>query len=167
MLTQRSEAVYDIDSLYATQWAPMVRLAVLLVDNAASAEDVVQDAFVALHRRPPRHPDAAVAYLRRCVVNGARSVLRKREVSRRRAAESVQAVEPGADAPVLVAAEHAELMTALRRLAPRQREVLVLRYWSELSEAQIAQALGITKGTVKSTASRALDALEAMLGGGR
>jgi len=71
--------------------------------------------------------------------------------------------EPGADDAVMLAEEHREVMAALRRLPRRQREVLVLRYWSELSEVQIAQTLGISAGAVKSTASRGLDALERLI----
>jgi RNA polymerase sigma factor (sigma-70 family) len=63
----------------------------------------------------------------------------------------------------VLAEEHREVIEALRRLAPRQREVLVLRYWSGLSELEIAEALGISRGAVKSTASRALDALEKLM----
>ncbi|GDY53795.1 hypothetical protein SVIO_044180 [Streptomyces violaceusniger] len=67
------------------------------------------------------------------------------------------------DEPLLLAEEHRQVLDALARLTPRQREVLVLRYWSELTEAQIAEALGVSRGTVKSTASRALVTLEKLL----
>jgi RNA polymerase sigma-70 factor (sigma-E family) len=161
----------DLEALYATRWHQMVRLAVLLVDDVAVAEDVVQDAFVALHRHQARlrNTDAASDYLRTSVVNGARSELRKRAVWRRHLVSLSPRLESAesADRPVIVAAEHADLIRALRRLPRRQREVLVLRYWSHLSEADIARTLGVSPGTVKSTASRGLDALESMLGGSR
>jgi RNA polymerase sigma factor (sigma-70 family) len=64
---------------------------------------------------------------------------------------------------VVLSEEHSQVLAAVRRLAPRQREVLVLRYWSDMSEAQIADVLGLSRGTVKSTASRALDALEKIM----
>ena len=81
---------------------------------------------------------------------------------------SPRPVEPaGPDDRAVLAEEHREVLAALDRLAPRQREVLVLRYWSELSENEIAEALGISRGSVKSTASRALDALEKMMEGQR
>ena len=70
---------------------------------------------------------------------------------------------PGPDDAALVAEEHREVLAAMAGLAPRQREVLVLRYWSDLSEADIAETLGLSRGAVKSTASRALDALERAL----
>src|SRR5438309_9424618 len=73
----------DLDAVYADQWHAMVRLAVLLIDDRSAAEDVVQDAFVAVYRKPPRDEAAAVAYLRTTVLNGARGVLRKRGVARR------------------------------------------------------------------------------------
>jgi RNA polymerase sigma-70 factor (sigma-E family) len=157
----------DLDALYTKQWRPMVRLALLLVDDVGSAEDVVQDAFVSMHRRPPRDADAAIAYLRTSVVNGARSVVRRRIVARKNLADLDRGYVEAADHALLVAAEHAEVIAALRRLPRRQREVLVLRYWGRLSEAEIAQTLGVSTGTVKSTASRALDVLESMLGESR
>jgi RNA polymerase sigma factor (sigma-70 family) len=102
------------------------------------------------------------------VVNGARSVLRKRRTVRSTtvpAADAVTAEAP--DTALLLAEEHREVLDAVRRLPHRQREVLVLRYWSGLAEAGIAATLGISVGAVKSTASRGRDAVEAMLGGAR
>ncbi len=157
----------DVDELYTTHWRYLVRLAVLLVDDVASAEDVVQDAFIALHRRADtlRDPDAALAYLRTTVLNRSRSVLRRRQVARKH----LRVAEPEATAPadhdVLVREEHRAALSAVRRLPRHQREVLVLRYWSGLSEREIAQTLGISTGSVKSAASRGLAAVQKMLGG--
>jgi RNA polymerase sigma-70 factor (sigma-E family) len=142
----------------------LIRLAVLLVDDVATAEDVVQDAFAGLHARwhGLHDPGKALAYLRTAVVNNARSVLRRRRTAR----AYIPPFEADAVSPehsVLLADEHREVLAALAQLAPRQREVLVLRYWSELSEAEIADTLGLSRGAVKSTASRALDSLEKML----
>ncbi|WP_246209949.1 SigE family RNA polymerase sigma factor [Nocardioides piscis] len=155
----------ELAELYAAHRLGLVRLAVLLVDDLASAEDVVQDAFTALARRSGglRDPSAAVGYLRVSVVNGARSMLRRRRTVR--GYVPPRPLEPeGPEDRAVVAEEHRELLDAVKALAPRQREVLVLRYWSGLSEAEIAHALGISPGTVKSTASRALDVLERILG---
>lgn len=156
----------DLETLYATHRLALVRLAVLLVDELPLAEDVVQDAFLGLHRRGSlTDPGAALAYLRVSVVNGARSALRRRRTVRdftTRAARPDD--EPPADREVLLAADRDATLAAVRWLPVRQREVLVLRYWGDLSERQIAQTLGISEGTVKSTASRALDRLESMLG---
>lgn len=157
----------DLESLYATQRLTLVRLALLLVDELALAEDVVQDAFLGLHRRAGHldDPQAARAYLRVSVVNGARSALRRRRTVRDFTARSSGPDHAGpADREVLLAADRDATLAAVRRLPARQREVLVLRFWAELSERQIAQTLGIREGTVKSTASRALDRLETMLG---
>lgn len=154
----------DLTELYAAHRLAMVRLAVLLVDDVASAEDVVQDAFAALARRKEglRDPSAAVGYLRVSVVNGARSMLRRRRTVR--GYTPPRDVEPpGPEDRAVLGEEHREVLVALDQLAPRQREVLVLRYWSGLSEAEIAAALGISAGTVKSTASRALDAMQRIL----
>ena len=154
----------SVADLYAAHRLSLVRLAVLLVDDLETAQDVVQDAFAGLARQHGtlRDPHRALAYLRTSVVNGTRSTLRRRRVARGYV-EPI-AVEPdGPEARVVLAEEHREVVAALARLAPRQREVLVLRYWLELSEAEIAAALGVTHGTVKSTASRGLDALEQLL----
>jgi RNA polymerase sigma-70 factor (sigma-E family) len=153
----------ELADLYAAQRLSLVRLAVLLVDDLASAEDVVQDAFAAFAARPElREREAAVGYLRTAVVNRSRSALRRRRTARAYVAPH-DAAPPGPDDRCLLADEHREVLSALDRLAPRQREVLVLRYWSELTEAEIAEALGISRGAVKSTASRAIDALEKIL----
>ncbi|MEU2310085.1 MULTISPECIES: RNA polymerase sigma factor [Streptomyces] len=156
-----------IEELYHHRRLSLVRLAVLLVDDLPTAEDVVQDAFTALLRRHG-HRLAALddpeAYLRTSVVNTARSVLRRRRTVR----AHVPAPEEHAPAPeedVLLHEDHREVLAALRTLTRRQREVLVLRYWSHLTEAEIAATLGLSRGTVKSTASRALDALGRRLEG--
>ena len=144
----------------------MVRLAVLLVDDLETAEDVVQDAFAGLHRRwaTLASPDAAVGYLRTSVVNGSRSVLRKRRTVRDAVVPTD--VEGGApDSSLLLAEEHREVLAAIGRLPDRQREVIVLRYWSGLTEAEIAAALGISVGAVKSSTSRGRAAVAATLGG--
>jgi RNA polymerase sigma-70 factor (sigma-E family) len=155
----------DVPALYDRHWRAMVRLAVLLVDDVASAEDVVQDAFVALHRRGGglRDPNAALAYLRATVVNLSRSVIRRRQTARRHLTVSEPEATPAADAEVLLRDEHRTALAAVGTLPRRQREVIVLRYWSGLSEREIAEALGISAGAVKSTASRAIAALHARL----
>lgn len=159
----------DIAALYATHRLWLIRMAVLLVDDVGSAEDVVHDAFIALHQNADRvrDPQAAIGYLRTCVVNGARTAIRKRQTARKYQHHSVSPDEPPADTDLIVAAEHQEVLDALRQLPDRQREVLTLRYWSDLSEAAIAEALGISRGAVKSNASRGMDKLEAIMGGAR
>ncbi|MEH0423093.1 SigE family RNA polymerase sigma factor [Streptomyces sp. B21-083] len=152
---------YGFNELYRHRRLALVRLALLLVDDLPTAEDVVQDAFAALLRRHGRRLadlDDPEAYLRTSVVNAARSVLRRRRTSRAHVPERERHV-PSADKSVLLAETHQEVIDALQRLTRRQREVLVLRYWSDLTEAQIADTLGVSRGTVKSTASRALDTL--------
>ncbi|MEU9787995.1 SigE family RNA polymerase sigma factor [Streptomyces phaeochromogenes] len=154
-----------IDELYSHRRLDLVRLALLLVDDVPTAEDVVQDVFAALYRRHGErlagldNPDA---YLRTSVVNTSRSVLRRRRTVRAHVPER-QGHAPSAEEPVLLREEHGEVIAALHRLTRRQREVLVLRYWSHLSEAQIADTLGLSRGAVKSTASRALAALRRQL----
>ncbi|MFC8677957.1 SigE family RNA polymerase sigma factor [Streptomyces griseorubiginosus] len=152
---------HDFSALYQHRRLALVRLALLLVDDLATAEDVVQDAFAALlrgHGRRLSDLDDPEAYLRTSVVNTARSVLRRRRTARAYIPERERHAPP-ADTSVLLAETHQEVINALQRLTHRQREVLVLRYWSDLTEAQIADTLNVSRGTVKSTASRALDAL--------
>ncbi|MQY34065.1 hypothetical protein SRB17_20310 [Streptomyces sp. RB17] len=156
-----------IVELYHHRRLALVRLAVLLVDDLPTAEDVVQDAFTALFRRHGHRLaslDDPEAYLRTSVVNAARSVLRRRRTVRAHTPAPEQHA-PAPEEDVLLHEDHREVLAALRTLTRRQREVLVLRYWSHLSEAEIAAPLGLSRGAVKSTASRALDALGRRLEG--
>jgi RNA polymerase sigma-70 factor (sigma-E family) len=156
----------DVPTLYHQHWRAMVRLAVLLVDDVPSAEDVAQDAFVALHRNAGavRDPSAAVGYLRASVVNLARSVIRRRQTARRHLRAAEPEATAGADDLVLLRDEHRAALSALRTLPRRQQEVLVLRYWGQLSEREIAETLGISAGSVKSAASRGMATLQRILG---
>ena len=157
----------SFDELYQQQWWPMLRLATGLVDDASAAEDVVQDAFAALYRHwsTIRDHRAAAGYLRTSVVNGSRSVLRKRMTARRHRFEVVDEHEEAADRTSLLSAEHEIVRRALAVLPDRQREVLTLRYLAELSDADIAAATGLSPVGVRSASSRGLAALRRALGG--
>jgi RNA polymerase sigma factor (sigma-70 family) len=161
------EAGPSLDELYHARRLSLVRLAVLMVDDLPTAEDIVQDVFARLVRRHGTDLTAISdphAYLTAGVMNGARSALR-----RRRSARSYRAPAPG----VMPAAEDLALLRhgdfvvlqALAELTVRQRQVVVLRYWSELSEQEIADTLRVSRGTVKSTASRAITILRTVLEG--
>ncbi|MBO0846867.1 MAG: SigE family RNA polymerase sigma factor [Nocardioides sp.] len=156
-----------LELLYAAHWRRLVRLAVLLVGDQGTSEEIVQDCFVAVHARWSRlhDPDKALAYLRQCVVNRSRSHLRHLAVARRHA-EREAWPEPatGADHTAYDLARRETVLDALRGLPRRQREVLGLRYYLDLSEAEIADMLGISRGAVKSHASRGAAALRAVLG---
>lgn len=156
----------DLDVLHQASWRALVRLAYLLVDDVALAEDVVQDAFLSLHARIStlRDVEAARGYLRTAVVNGARSTLRRRRTARAYLRSVRLEHDAPADHHLLDTERDSALHAALEQLPRRQREVVVLRYWAHLSEAEIAATLGIAPGTVKSTASRALHALGAAMG---
>lgn len=151
-----------VTALYRVHAGRLRRVAMLLVDDPETAEDVVQDAFVRLHRRwlLLRDADKALGYLRASVVNGSRSRLRRRRTERAYVA-SVPVDYPSAEHSVLRAAELRAVADGLVRLPRRQREVLVLRYYLDLSEAQIADSLGISRGSVKSHAARGIAALAA------
>jgi RNA polymerase sigma-70 factor (sigma-E family) len=153
-----------ITELYGAHYRPLVRLAVLLVHDVATAEEVVQDSFVALHSGLHRLRDSekALAYLRAAVVNRSRSVLRHRVVVDRNAPKPTPDM-PSAEHGALTLLERSAVVAALRSLPVRQREVVVLRFYGDLSEAQIASIMGITRGAVKSHTSRAMTALRSVL----
>jgi RNA polymerase sigma-70 factor (sigma-E family) len=148
----RSDMEEDFVALYLRDYEAMVRLAVLLVDSRQVAEEVVQDAFAAVLIRYASlsNPDG---YLRRCVINGAREVQRRRRVAR------LHLPEPVADATLPV--DH--VLDAVARLPYRQRAAIVLRYYSDLSEAEIASTMGIPPGSVKSALHRGLRRLRTEL----
>jgi RNA polymerase sigma-70 factor (sigma-E family) len=150
--------------LYAAHWRPLVRLATLLTRDASVAEEIVQDAFVALHGRWSKlaDPAAAHAYLRTSVVNGARSRLRHREVEVRYR-QPAPPEPPGPEELAVRSLEDARVLAALRELPHRQQEVLVLRYFADLSEEDIARTLEISRGAVKSHAHRGIAALRSTL----
>lgn len=150
--------------LYRRERPGLLRLAVLLLGDRAQAEDVVQDAFLNTHRkRATLDPATAAGYLRVAVVNGARTAHRRGRLTWRHH-RTASPDTPPADTDLLLAEEHREVLRAVRALPRRQREVLVLRYWSGLTEAEIADTLGVSRGTVKTSASRALATLAKRLG---
>jgi len=159
------EQALTLEDLYRRHRMRFVRLAILLVDDPATAEDVVQEVFAGLHRHwhGLRDAAAALAYLRTAVVNGSRSVLRRRRTAREYTPPHAVNAR-SAESLAMLTAEHQAVVSALTQLPDRQREVLVLRYYGGLSEAEIAEATGISRGTVKSTASRGLDALQRLIG---
>ena len=150
-----------LEAVLEQQWLPLIRLAALLADTD-SARDIVQDCYEAVWRLRPSFDDAEhlVAYLRKAVTNRSRSRLRRLRTVRRFLAQSrPPADEPPADRALLVAEEHRELLDHIDNLPARQREVIVLRYYSGLSEAETAAAIGVSQGTVKSAAHRAIATL--------
>jgi RNA polymerase sigma-70 factor (sigma-E family) len=151
--------------LYAAHYQALVRLAALLVRDMATAEEVVQDSFVAMHANWRRLRDSgkASSYLRRCVVNRSRSVLRHQMVTERNMLQPPPEM-PSAEQGAMTLLERSAVVAALHGLPPRQREALVLRYYADLPEAEIALAMGISQGAVKSHVSRAMSALRGELG---
>ena len=150
-----------VTSLFHLHYRRLLGLAGLLVDDRGTAEEVVQDAFERLYRSwgSLRSPEAAVAYLDRSVVNGARSKLRRRFTERSfHFPESGAA--PSAESIGVDRRERDDLIAAVRQLPKRQREVIVLRYYLDLSEDQIAGWLGVSPGSVKKHANRATTALQ-------
>lgn len=153
-----------VTELYSQQYRGLVRLAALLVRDTPTAEEVVQDAFVAMHDAWQRLRDAenALAYLRQAVVNRSKSVLRHRTVVDRNLAKSTPDM-PSAEHGALVLLERSAVVAALRDLPDRQREAIVLRYYADLTEAEIAATMGISRGAVKSHTARGMIALRSAL----
>lgn len=146
----------DLETLFAEHYAQLVRMASFYTDDTESAEEVVQEAFVKLlkgnydielgHEAP---------YLRSMVLNGARSTLRKRRVRREYKPDPAPNA-PAAEIAGVASATSTEMLEALRQLPEKQASVLVLRYYLDLSEAEIAETLDIARGSVKSHAHRGL-----------
>jgi RNA polymerase sigma-70 factor (sigma-E family) len=148
--------------LFDAQYTPMLRLAVLL--GADDAEDVVAEAFYQLYRRwqKLRNADAAVGYLRSVVVNLARMRLRHLQVVRKHIEKNPEHARDrieSAEHEALLREDQRALVGALKQLPARQREALVLRYWLGLKEIEIASAMGISAGAVKSHTARGMAAL--------
>ncbi len=156
------DADSTLEQLYDEHYVRLVRLSVLLLGDAGRAEEVVQDAFVAVYQRlerlGPSGVDDVPAYLRQTVVNRSRSTLRHLRVVDRHAPRPPMDA-PGADDAVLRDDRRRAVLEALGRLPRRQREVLALRHYLDLSEREIAATLGISQGAVKSHASRGSAAL--------
>jgi RNA polymerase sigma-70 factor (sigma-E family) len=152
-----------LSALHREHYRSLVRLACVLLDEQGAGEEVVQEAFVRVHRSWDR-VDQPLTYLRATVLNLARSRMRRRLVARRRVEPIVRPAMSAEDQVVLLA-DHQEVLDAVRALPRRQRECLVLRYYLELSEAEIASTLGISNGSVKSHSHRGLAAVEARLEG--
>jgi len=164
------DASRHVTGLYQAHALGFVRLAVIMLGDQAAAEDVVQEAFLGLYRRWASLADtsSALAYLRSSVLNGCRTAAHRR--SRRQGAAAAAGVlalaEPppeSAEALAILGEEHREVLDAIRRLPARQREALVLRYYLDMAEADVAHAMRISRGTVKSATSRALAAVGRML----
>jgi RNA polymerase sigma-70 factor (sigma-E family) len=155
-----------VTRLFATHYRPLVRLAALLLHDAGAAEEMAQDAYVALHAHwhALRDPTKAVAYLRQSVINRCRSALRHRGVVERFLLQSPKPqTAPSAESGALASVVHAEVLAAVRSLPTRQREALVLRYYADLSESDTAETMGVSTGAVKSHTARALVSLRRAL----
>ncbi len=156
--TAEARALYT--RFFERESRALLRLAYLLLGDVGDAEDVVQEVLEELYRRwGGLRQDTVMAYARTAVVNRSRSLQRRRAVARRFAPRLVQV-----DEVLPVGVEDRWLWDLVQSLPRRQREVVVLRYWCDLSEAEIARALGISSGTVKSSAHRANTKLTAVLG---
>ncbi len=155
----------QVAELHRSHYAELVRLACLLVDDRGSGEEIVQEAFVRVYQAWVR-VEQPLVYLRATVLNLARSRMRRRLVARRRV-EPISPAGPDVDDHLVLLDDQRDVLTALRSLPTRQRECLVLRYYLDLTESQIAATLGISNGSVKSHSSRGIAALARRLEGRR
>ena len=151
--------------MYDTQYRPLVRMSAMLLGDTGAAEEVVQEAFIAVHAawRRLRDADKAVPYLRRAVLNRSRSILRHRMVVERHV-PAREADMPSAEQGAITQLERSAVIEALRSLPARQREALVLKFYLELTEEEVAAAMKISTGAVKSHTSRGKAALRIVLG---
>ncbi|MFE2595855.1 SigE family RNA polymerase sigma factor [Streptomyces sp. NPDC001840] len=152
--------VDHLTETYRAHYRSLLGLAALLLDDTASCEDVVQEAFIRVHsaRNRVREPEKTLAYLRQTVVNLSRSALRRRILGLKLLSKpmpDMASAEEGAYEQL----ERDALIKAMRGLQRRQREVLVLRYFADMTEAQVAETLGISLGSVKAYGSRGIKAL--------
>jgi RNA polymerase sigma-70 factor (sigma-E family) len=159
-----SDADQAVTQLYSNHYRSLVRLAGLLVRDEQTAQEVVQDCFIALHHgwHRLRDEDKALSYLKQAVVNRSRSVLRHRHVTDRNTPKSARQ-GPDSEQDPIMQLERTAVIAALRALPDRQRQTLVLRYYADLSEAQIADMMGISKGAVRSHTARGMSSLRAIL----
>ena len=162
--TSAWDAECVITELYASHYKGLVQLAALWVRDVSTAEEVVQDSFIAMHGgfQRLRDTDNALAYLRQAVVNRARSVLRHRGVVERNVLDMPPDV-PSAEQAALARLERSAVVAALRELTDRQREAITLRYYAGLSESEIAAVMRVSRGSVKSHTSRGMAALRTAL----
>ncbi len=153
-----------VTQLYTGHYRSLVRLAVLLVRDEPTAEEVVQECFIAMHDgwHRLREEDKALSYLKQAVVNRSKSVLRHRSVVDRNAPKPAPDM-PSAEHGAMSLLERSAVITALRGLPDRQRQAVILRYYADMSEAQIADMMGISKGAVKSHTARGMSSLRAVL----
>ncbi|MPY41620.1 SigE family RNA polymerase sigma factor [Streptomyces phyllanthi] len=152
--------VDHLTETYRAHYRSLLGLAALLLDDTASCEDVVQEAFIRVHsaRKRVRDPEKTLAYLRQTVVNLSRSALRRRILGLKLLSKpmpDMASAEEGAYDQL----ERDSLIAAMKGLQRRQREVLVLRYFADMTEAQVAETLGISLGSVKAYGSRGIAAL--------
>jgi RNA polymerase sigma-70 factor (sigma-E family) len=164
----RPDANHAVTALYLAHYRPLVRMAALLVQDLATAEEIVQDAFVAVHAAWRRLPDAehALSYLHRSVIDRSRSALRYRAVADKLApATTTGPARPGAGREANIELENSAFVSALWTLPAGQREVVVLRYFADLPETQVASATGISEAAVRSHTAEAMSSLRAELGG--
>lgn len=161
-ITDTAPVTDELRRLYLDEYRSLVKLASLLLDDRGACEEVVQDAFVRTLVAWPglRDQSKAPAFLRSAVLNAARSRMRRVLVMRRHPttglAESVAGIDGGA-------VDHLTVVAEIRRLPPRQREAVALRYYLDLSEADIAEAMGVSAGSVKVHLHRALATLASRL----
>jgi RNA polymerase sigma-70 factor (sigma-E family) len=163
-----TEADRALTAMYDAEYRSLVRMSAVMLGDVGSAEEVVQDSFIAVHAawRGLRDIDKAVHYLRRSVLNRSRSVLRHRAVVDRHAAKHVPEM-PSAEQAAIARLERSAVISALRSLPDRQREALVLKFYLDLSEEQVAAAMNISTGSVKSHTSRGKANLRSVLGSDR
>jgi len=156
-----------VAELFAEEGARLVRMARLFTDDRNAAEDLVQEAFIRLHRAAHRisDPSKAAPYLRSIVINLARDHNRRGLMSLRHQEALPAGTVPDAPEDVLLLDEQRQrIVGELRELSPRQRDCLLLRFYLELTEVEAAEVLGISSNSVKTHCRRGMAALRRRMG---
>lgn len=158
-ITASAGGVTELERLYRLHAGSLLKLAVLLTGDAPTAEEVLHDAFLRYHRRGHPEPGKELAYLRRIVVNLSRSHHRRLRVVARTPRPTVSHAE-AADAAAVRTAVREQVVAVVRSLPERQRECVVLHYFDQLSDSEIAGTLGVSRGSVKTHLHRARQRLQ-------
>ena len=163
ILEPSPDRLAELNRMFEDEYRSLIRFAHFLTGDPSTAQDIIQEAFVRKYRAAPRLSDANLkAYARKTILNLSRSAHTRRQIEQRAATATREPIEDGRD---IASAD--EVWRAIMTLSPRQRACIALRYYEAMTEAEIADALSMSRGSVKKHSDRAMSKLRALLGEGR